>query len=84
MDDVEYYVKETGAPEGFQVDPAIYKVDMSGKNIDIQVANYPIENQKPKQADIEKNPDTATSTPAIYFMLFGALSASILLIVRRL
>ena len=84
---VQYFVKEIEAPEGFQIDPDVYRVDMSGKTIDIQVANYPIENQKsegdPKKADAEKNPNTAASAPLVYFVLFGALSASVALVVRR-
>lgn len=31
-----------------------------------------------------KNPDTATSTPAIYFMLFGALAAGTTLVVHKI
>ena len=87
VEGVEYFVKEIEAPEGFQIDPDVYRVDMSGKTIDIQVANYPIENQKsegdPKKADAEKNPNTAASAPLVYFVLFGALSASVALVVRR-
>lgn len=86
MEDVEYYVKEITAPEGFQVDPTVYKVDMSGKNIDIQMTNYPVgyKEAEPKQPKTEKNPNTATATPAVYFVLFGAMAATVVLVGRRI
>ena len=42
FEEYDYYIKEIQPPEGFELDPEIYKIDMSNKVLDIVVSDYRI------------------------------------------
>ena len=76
QEDIEYYVKEIVPPEGFDIDPEAYQVDMSSKVLGVVVADYPLDYSTEEATDKE-NP--LTKDGILLFIII--LSVSVPLII---
>ena len=74
QEDVEFYVKEIVAPEGFELDPDVYEIDMTGKVLGVIVADYPIDYTSSEELE---NPETRDGI----FIFIIILSISLPLII---
>ena len=81
----EYLPERMAEAAGTYVKPTCNTDPVTFENSYVKPADSEEEpkNITPSKKDNTKNPNTATSTPAIYFALFGALSAAVALVVRK-
>lgn len=81
----EYLPERMAEAAGTYVKPTCNTDPVTFENSYVKPADSEEEpkNITPSNKDNTKNPNTATSIPAIYFALFGALSIAVALVVRK-
>ena len=84
FEEYDYYIKEIQPPEGFELDPEIYKIDMSNKVLDIVVSDYRIGERvlaKEEETEIDEITQDNPLTADFIMILVTLFILSFLLII---
>ncbi len=76
--DLVYYVKEIQPPEGYELDPNVYQIDMSNQILDIVVSNMPLDSGVLSEENLEQHDNPLTKDNII--AIVALFSFSIILI----